>query len=319
MTSRLVVVGSGGFAVNCLEAILQDDAAKIALVVTDPRAKAMRGLLQRRCADRGLPIIESTDLNSAGTLAAIRAERPDYVISCYNMQILRRELLGIPRFGTVNFHNGPLPRYRGVNVYSWAIINGESEYGVTWHLVDEGIDSGPILIQRMFQLSPNERPTTLLAKGFEMGVECLADMLPALLAGRLTARPQDEALATYYSRRDLPNGGWIDWEWPWERLDRFFRGLDYRPLPNSFVYPTTALRGTVCYPQTLRRLDDSREGEPGEIVDFRNDALAVQAADGAVALSDILGPDHKPISLRDLRVLWHARRGDRLDRHDRSG
>jgi methionyl-tRNA formyltransferase len=312
MTSRIVVIGSGSFAVNCLKVLSANAGASIALAVDDPHARAMRGLLGRFCATVNIPLMEAADVNAPPTIEAIRAAKPDFVFSAYNMQILRRELLGIARMGTINFHNGPLPRYRGVNVYSWAIVNGETEYGVAWHMVDEGIDSGDIVGEARFPIAADERPTTLVAKGFKAGVQALEALLPGLLAGTLAPRKQDARQATYYARRDAPNGGWLDFDWPWTRIERFVRGLDFRPLENTLVHPTVAMRSAIVHPQAARLIDRSTAASTGAIVAVSDTAIHVQAADGVVALSDFLGADKRPraaLAPRDFG--WRV--GDRFD------
>ena len=138
MRSRIAVIGNGSFAVGCLRALLRRPEADVGLVLCDPNAQAMRGLVSRFCRDAGLRVVEAAKVNSPAILDEIRAAAPDLLFSFYNMQILKPALLDIPSMGTVNFHNGPLPRYRGVHVYSWAIINGETEYGISWHWVDRG-------------------------------------------------------------------------------------------------------------------------------------------------------------------------------------
>jgi len=284
----------------------------VGLVISDPNVHAMRGLVTRFCRDAGIPAIESANVNASESLDAIRAIGPDLLFSVYNMQILRPPLLAIPSVGTVNFHNGPLPRYRGVNVYAWAIINGETEYGISWHWVDRGIDSGDVLAQKTFPLDPQERPTTLIAKGFRAGLESLEELLPSLLSGSAVAAKQDESLATYYGKRDVPHGGRISFGWPFERIERFVRGLDFRPLPNLFVYPRIARGSASVFPQRVSLVTRSTPGVPGEILGFDERAVHVQAADGVVAVSEFLGPDHGPISPERALACLGVAPGDRL-------
>jgi methionyl-tRNA formyltransferase len=313
MRSRIALIGNGSFAVGCLQALLRRPEAEVGLVICDPNAHAMRGLVSRFCRDAGIAAIESANANAPETLDAIRAVEPDLLFSAYNMQILRQRLLDIPRAGTVNFHNGPLPRYRGVNVYSWAIINGETEYGSSWHWVDQGIDSGDVLAQKMFPIDPQETPTTLIAKGFRTGIESLEELLPALLAGQAVATEQDESLATYYRKRDLPNGGRISFAWTYERLERFVRGLDFRPLPNTFVYPTIARGGASVFAQRVSMVARTVTATPGAILRSNDRAIHVQASDAVVAISEILGPDHEPISARSALDRLGVAPGDRFE------
>jgi len=285
----------------------------VPLVVVDPKAQAVQGLLQRFCLDRNLPVIAAADINTKAIVDAVAAAAPDFLFSVYNMQIIKRALLEIPRIAAVNFHNGPLPRYRGVNVYSWAIINGESEHGVAWHLVDKGIDTGDVLAQKMFPLSARETPNTLIAKGFRAGVELLEEFLPELIAGQLTPVKQNEALAAYYSRRDLPNGGRIDFRWSFAQIERFVRGLDFRPLKNSFVYPTASFRGQAFHPQTVSLLGERQTNVPGAILGVRTDSIQVQAADAVVGLCDLLDSEHRSVSIRELQQRLGFRANDVLD------
>jgi len=313
MTTRIAVIGNGGFAVTCLKVMKRYDDIVVTLVVTDPDARAMRGLLPRFCGSIGLPVIETADINAESLLQAVSSTKPDFLFSIYNMRIMKRGLLGIPRIGTVNFHNGPLPRYRGVNVYSWAIINGEADYGVSWHLVDEGVDSGEILGQKMFPLTKNETPNTLIAKGFRAGAELLDEILPGLVAGQLTPRQQDEALATYYSKRDLPNGGRISFEWTFERIERFMRGLDFRPLENTVVYPTASFRGARFYPQTVHLVNSSKVSATGSIIHFDEQVLQVQAGDAVIGLSHLLDAAYAPVTPIQLQQRLAFEKGNTLD------
>jgi methionyl-tRNA formyltransferase len=313
MSTRIVVVGNGQFAVNCLRLMVMCAGVAVPLVVADPELYVVAGLLPAFCRKMKLRLMHAADVNAASTIDAIRAARPDFVFSAYNMQIFKRPLLQVPRIATVNFHNGPLPRYRGVNVYSWAIINGEPTHGVTWHVVDEGIDTGDILGQQTFSLAPTDTPITLLSKGFRAGVECLAEILPKLVSGQLQPRKQNDALATYYSKRDLPNAGRINFEWTFDRIEKFVRGLDFRPFENRFVYPACSYRGTRFYPQTIRLVSTSKTKVPGSILKVNEDSIHVQAADAVVALSHILDAGHQAVSSPELQRMVQLEVGDIIE------
>ena len=313
MTTRIVVIGNGGFAINCLKVMKGYDDIVVPLVVTDPTARAMHGLLSRFCAGLNLPVIEATDINADTLVRQISSTSPDFLFSVYNMRIIKRGLLAVPRAGIVNFHNGPLPRYRGVNVYSWAIINGETDYGVSWHFVDEGVDTGDIVGVKMFPLTKSETLNTLIAKGFRAGVELLDEILPGMIAGKPARLKQDESVATHYSRRDLPNGGRISFEWTFERIERFVRGLDFRPLENTFVYPTASFHGACFYPQTLQFINDTRTKTPGSIVSVDERFIAIQCVDAVIGLSHILDARYDPVTPIELQKRLRFGTGGKLD------
>lgn len=312
MSKRIVVIGNGRFAVTCLKSMMCSGFV-VPLVIADPELYLMAGLLPAFCRKTKLRLIQTADINSPASLEAVSRVRPDFLFSIYNMRIMKRALLSLASIAAVNFHNGPLPRYRGVNVYSWAIINGERQHGVTWHKVDEGIDTGDILGQKMFPLEPTDSPLSLLSKGFQAGTEVLSAMLPRLLKGRVDGQKQDEAMATCYSKRDMPNNGRLSFDWPFDRIERLVRGLDFRPFENRFVYPSTSFRGTSFYPQTVRHISNSRNEAPGSILDITDDCIVVQAADAVVSLSHILDAERQPVSPRQLQSTLHLERGETLE------
>ena len=313
MSTRIVVIGNGGFAVNCLKVMQGCPDVAISLVVTDPTARAMHGLLPRFCRDANVPAIESTQINSESVVQAIRSAGPDYVFSIYNMQIIKPALLSVPRVATLNFHNGPLPSYRGVNTYSWAIINGETEFGVAWHLVDDGIDTGDIVGRKMFALSPTDTPNTLAAKGFRAGVDLLNEILPGVFTGIVKPMKQDGDLATYYSKRDLPNGGKVPFDLSFQQMERFVRGLDFRPLENAFVYPTAYFCGVPFRIQAIRYINGARAHPPGCIVDINDNAIQVQGGDGVVEIGDLLDSECKPVTTWRLQASLGMKKGNLLE------
>jgi len=311
MSKRIVVIGNGQFAVTCLKLMLCAGVV-VPLVIADPELYVLAGLLPAFCRKMKLRLIETADINSPATLDAVSSARPDFLFSIYNVRIIKQTLLGMARIATINFHNGPLPRYRGVNIYSWAIINGERRHGVTWHLVDEGIDTGAVLGQKMFPLEARDNPVTLLSKGFRAGTDVLDALLPELLAGRIDARKQDDSIATYYSKKDIPNNGCLNFDWSFDQIERFVRGLDFRPFENRFVHPSTSFKGVRFYPQTVKYVSNSHAETPGRILDISDDSIRVQAADAVVALSHILNERSQPVSTRELQSTLHLEKGEIL-------
>ncbi len=308
------MIGNARFVVDCLAVMGRTPGSDVKLVISDPELRTMGGLVQRYCQQRDLPYLETTQVNADETLAAVEATEPDYLISVYNMRILKKRLLSIPKLGCVNYHNSLLPRYRGVNIYSWAIINGEKQHGVTWHMVDEGIDTGDILGQKPFALADDETPFTMARKCFKAGVELLGEILAPFLRGELQPKPQDHTQATYFSFKDTPNDGRIDFTWPFERIERLVRGLDFRPIENTLAYPTASVNGTTFHPQKVTyRSTGSRQGQPGEVDSVDDEAVTVLIGDGWMEMTDFLDSDHEPIAAGQLINRLGIRVGDQLE------
>jgi len=300
MSCRIVVIGNGGFAVRCLKMLRAAPRIEVPLAVADPKAQVLHGVLESYCASVSLPLVHVERINAPEVVEAVRAVGPDYLLNAYSMQLIGPELLSLPRHGAINFHNGPLPRYRGLNVYSWAIVNGEREHGITWHLMNEDIDAGAILVQRMFPIEPVDTPTSLTRKGFDAGADALADLISAIQAGSVQAVEQDHRAASYYSGKDVPNGSYLDFSWSWERLERFARGLDFRPLPNPVARPTVIHNGRAFHPQRIRKIDEGRTLPPGTVRRVTDEAIEVQAGDAVVGLVELLDPELRPVEPRAL-------------------
>ena len=241
---RFVIVGNGKMAIDVLGVLTAAQGSEVVLCLGDPAFETAQSQLAKACSERGIAYRIVRSVNSSEALAALAAAAPDFIVSANNFLIFKPAAIAIPRLGIVNFHNGPLPRYGGLNVCSWALINGESEYGVTWHLVDAGIDSGPIQAQRRFPVARGETAIGLVSRCIEQGTALLVELLPRLIAGRLSPEPQSAESRLYYGRHDRPWHGDLPWWEPIATLERLSRALDFHPLPNAFYRPRIAVESS---------------------------------------------------------------------------
>jgi methionyl-tRNA formyltransferase len=210
--------------------------AEVIAGVGDPQRETAQSQVSAVCAELGVPYFQTPSINDPLIVEALKALNPTYLISANNFTIFRKSSLNIAKKGIINFHNGPLPRYGGLNVCSWMIINDETECGVTWHIVDEGIDTGPILAQRRFPIEANDRAITLIARCIREGVNLFADLLPKLLNDSVVTLAQEEG-RLYYGKRDRPYDGFLPWWESARALDCLGRGLSFHPFQNDFFRP----------------------------------------------------------------------------------
>jgi methionyl-tRNA formyltransferase len=147
----------------------------------------------------GIPVVGSQDVNDARTLATLRGWQPDLVISIYLNQLIKGDLIRLPRLGCLNIHPALLPRNRGLFPYFWAIANGDAQTGVTLHWVDEKFDTGDILLQEIIPIQPMDTITSLAYKSAQVGAEMLVRGVDLVKAGNPPRIPQDGSQATYYS------------------------------------------------------------------------------------------------------------------------
>jgi methionyl-tRNA formyltransferase len=162
-------------------------------------ASVRGGAVHRLFASRGIPVRDIADVNAPEFLDDLRRLGVDLIVSLNTPQRLKRPILQLPVLGCVNVHFGMLPRYRGLMPVFHALMNGESSFGVTVHVMDEKLDNGDILVQRAVPIEPGDTLDSLYPKGFAAASELLAETIDACARGALVRHPNSEAEKTYYS------------------------------------------------------------------------------------------------------------------------
>jgi methionyl-tRNA formyltransferase len=192
--------------------LMQSRATVIAFKLTgrEPKTHSLREMRKLY----NVPVVGSTDVNDAKTLAQIKAWQPDVVLSIYLNQFIKRDLIQLPTQGTLNIHPAMLPRHRGLWPYFWVIANREKETGVTIHWVDEKFDTGDLLLQEKIVVDPADTLTSLQYKSSVLGAEMLVRAVNLIAAGSPPHLAQDHSQASYHSypkpkdqRRFRQNGG----------------------------------------------------------------------------------------------------------------
>ncbi len=199
----------------------------------DPSAVSGFARLADVAEQAGIPCVGFQNINAPDTVAQIRAWQPDVCFVVGLSQLVKSELLGVPRLACVGFHPTCLPRGRGRAPVAW-LVSDATPGAATFFVMDAGADSGPILVQEPFAVSPNDDATDV-TRSLEQAIRRALDRwLPRLLAGEWDPCPQDDALATYHAKR-APEDGWIDWSHSAEEIHRLIR-LATRPHPGAYTY-----------------------------------------------------------------------------------
>ena len=230
-------------------------------------------------------------------LATILAEDPfDFLFSIVNSFILPLEILRLPLRSTINYHDGPLPAYAGVHATFWALVNNEKTHGITWHLVDEGIDTGAILKQSVFPIDPRETSISLNIKCYSAAVDAFRELTHELLTDTLASLSQPVANRSYYGRKKRPDL-LINWSRSALDTDRLHRALDFGFHPNPFgELKIWAANRFVLVRQVMATATPSRQ-PPGTIEAMLSDKWLVATADFLLAISDFQTLDGEPISI----------------------
>jgi methionyl-tRNA formyltransferase len=278
-------MGSPEFAVPSLEH-LAADGYDIAAVYTTPDRPAGRGKIlaespvKKAAAALGLPVIQPEKLKSPDVISQLAAFHPATIIVAAYGLLLPRAVLEIPHFGCINIHPSLLPRHRGAAPIPAAIIAGDQFTGVTIMKMDEGLDSGPILVQAQIPVSDEDNTGTLTQKLAIAASFLIEDALIQWVTGEITPRPQSGADISY-SREQTKEAGEIDWKRSAAEIWRQVRA--YQPWPGAYTLwggkRLEIIRGfPLPWPETI---------EPGQVADMRR--LSKEAAFGIGTGDGVLG------------------------------
>jgi methionyl-tRNA formyltransferase len=230
-------MGTPEFAVPTLHALVES-GYPILRVVTQPDRPQGRGRrlisgpVKQYSLDQGLEVLQPVKIADPVFVELLRVLEPDVIVVVAFGRILPPEILKVPCLGCVNVHASLLPRYRGAAPIHWAVINGEQETGITTMLMDEGLDTGDILLQKKLLIEPDDSVGVVHDRLARLGTTLLVETLDRLAEGELKARPQDEVRATYAPpiRREHEL---IAWARPALEIKNQVRGLD--PWPGAYT------------------------------------------------------------------------------------
>ncbi len=278
---RITFFGSGAFAIPSFEALL-DAGHEVAALVTQPDKAKGRGRqlapppLKPVALARGVPVLQPPRVRDPEAREGLRALAPELQVVVAFGQILPRAVIDLGRLGTVNVHGSLLPRYRGAAPVQWAIVNGETETGVTTMLIDEGLDTGPLLLSRATAIGEDETAAELEPRLSRLGAELLVETVRGLEQGTVTPRPQDHRQATSAPLIRKEDGR-LDWSQPATVLARRIRG--FHP------WPGTAARYQGREVKVLKARPDGEGPDvlPGTVIAVDRDGVTV-ACGGATRL-----------------------------------
>lgn len=234
---RIVYMGTPDIAAIILKRLLEEPY-EIVLTVTQPDRPKGRGKelakspVKVLSEEHGIPVFQPERLRNPEAVAVIREAKPDMIVVAAFGQILPKEILDMPKYGCINVHASLLPAYRGAAPIQWAVLDGQKESGVTIMYMNEGLDTGDILLQKRVSLSPDETGGSLYDTLSVMGAELLTEAIPKIVDGTLTAVPQGE-MTTAYAKQLTKEMGRLDFTRPAEELERYIRGLN--PWPGTYT------------------------------------------------------------------------------------
>lgn len=283
-------MGTPEFAVPSLDALLRSPHEVVGVVTQPDRPKGRGHALaaspvKQVCQREGIPFLQPTKMKDPGFLQALQAWKPDLIAVAAFGRILPPAILALPPKGCINVHGSLLPKYRGAGPIQWAIINGEPETGITTMLMDEGMDTGAMLLQESVPIGPEETAGSLSVKLGDVGARLLLETLRRMEEGTLTPRPQDYSQATMAPLLKKEDG-LIDWTMPAKKIADRVRGLT--PWPGAFTFA-----GDERW--TLRRVAAAERSAgteppgtgPGTVVETGKQRLLVATGDGLLEILEL--------------------------------
>ena len=325
---RVVFMGTPAFAVAALEALIRA-GHDVAAVVTQPDKPKGRGMQMqmtpvKECAlAHGIAVFQPVRIREAEAVETLRTYGADIFVVAAFGQILSQEILALPAYGCINIHASLLPKYRGAAPIQWAIINGEDTTGVTIMQMDQGLDTGDMLLAERVPIAPDETGDSLHDKLADTGAALVVRALAAIEAGEVTPVKQNDA-ESCYAHRIQKSLGRLDWRQSARELDRLIRGLlswpgaytarQGRNLKIWEARPATPEEEARIRGENACGGDGAGGGTaaPGTVVCAAKDAVYVQTGEGLLKILALQPEGKKRMAVRDYLLGYPLQAGERL-------
>jgi len=305
---RVVFIGTGEIGGPTLQALLQSREHRLTGVVTQPDKPVGReqriepSPIKKALVGTKIRIVQPARIKDPQSIEEIRTLLPDVIVVMAYGQILSRTILEIPALACLNLHASLLPRHRGAAPIQAAIASGDSETGITVMYMDEGLDTGDILLQRKIGVLPTDTGGSLHDRLAQIAPEALLDALKLLAQGNPPRVAQDSALATYAPKLSRENGR-IDWTEPAKVVERKIRAYD--PWPGAFAILTDRPGRELKLKILSVQIVDAK-GSPGEVLCADNRGLIVATGEKALSLQKVQLEGKWRMGIQDF-VRGHAR------------
>ncbi|MHB1415030.1 MAG: methionyl-tRNA formyltransferase [Chloroflexota bacterium] len=271
---RIVLIGQAAFGEGVLQRLLENKEEVVAVFCPpDPPGKS--NPLRDRAEQQGIPVFQPKRMRDPEVFDEFVKLRPDLNVLAFVTDIIPQRILDFPTHGSIQYHPSLLPKHRGGSAINWAIIGGETRTGLTIFWPDQGIDTGPILLQKSVEIQPDDTVGSVyFNKLFPLGVDALAEAVQMVEAGTAPRIPQDESQATYEGLCREEQAV-IDWSRPYQEVYNLIRGSN--PQPGA----TTSFRG-----QKIKIFDAAAQpgacGAPGTVVEVGPASFTIAAGGGGI-------------------------------------
>ena len=277
---RIILVGQGPFGEKVLDTLITRGEDIVGVFCPkDKRGEAMAATAE----ESGVALFRPGKMKDAEVQEAYLELRPDLVILAFVTDLIPEALLDIPPLGTICYHPSLLPRHRGASAINWAVIQGDTRTGLTILWVDKGIDTGPILLQKAIDITPEDTTGSLYFNSlFPLGVEAIVEAVDLIKSGKAPKISQDDSLATYEPPCDDTVAA-VDWSKPASEVYNLVRGCD--PQPGAYA----TLKGEKVKFYKALLADAVEETSPGQVISIAAGEVVVALNGGALKIGKMKG------------------------------
>ncbi|MBI4303132.1 MAG: methionyl-tRNA formyltransferase [Chloroflexi bacterium] len=302
---RIVLIGQAAFGEQVLRE-LNKRGEEVLAVYTVPDVPGRPNPLKELAVQLGIPVFQPERMRAPKVFDEYQKLKPDLNVMAFVTDIVPESIISYPKLGSIQYHPSLLPRHRGGSAINWAVINGDTRTGITIFWPDKGIDTGPILMQKEADISPDDTVGSLyFNKLFPLGIEALMESIELIKQGTAPRVRQDESQATYEglcTEKDAV----IDWSQPATRIYNLIRGTN--PQPGA----TTQFRGKRFRVFDSELRIDVTCGSPGEVVRIDKQGFVVTGTGGAILIKRVQLPGSPKIASADFVAQVQLKVGDRL-------
>ena len=284
---RIILIGQAAFAEKTLDKLVGKGEEVLAVFCPPDAPGGRLDPVKQRALQLGIPVHQSRTLKGPEVREQFMALQADLAILAFVTQIVPPSVFNAPRLGSICFHPSLLPKYRGGSAINWTLIKGETKTGISLFWVDEGIDTGPILLQKEARIDPDDTAGTLYFNTlFPLGVEAIGEAVDLIKAGNPPRLPQDESRANYDPLcRD--EHARIDWSRPAQEVYNLIRGCDPQPGAHA-IWQGKMVRFYDC---RLRR--EASSAAPGQVVEIGEESMSVAVPGGTILAKRVRGEGGK--------------------------
>lgn len=294
---NIVFMGTPEFAVPTLE-VLHQEGHNISLVITQKDKPKGRGKkiqytpVKEKALELNLEVFQPDNINDSECVNKLIALNPDIIIVVAFGQILKKEILNLPKHGCLNIHASLLPKYRGAAPINWALINGEKETGITIMKMDEGLDTGDMLLKESIPINNEDDYTSIHDKLSKSGGDLIIKAIDQIKRGTIINTPQDHSLSSY-APMIYKSTGKIDWNNTGEKIHNQVMGL--KPWPSAYtIYNEETVK--IHKVNVVKKFSND---SVGKIVKVSKEGIYVNALDSCVIIEELQFPGKKKLTVRE--------------------